>query len=131
MTEPAVTSFRDLKLPEPLLKALESVGYETPSPIQSQAIPPLLEGHDLLLELRVVQVGVAVGRLVLAVNGRQALSQPADVLAAHAGSDRFVDTVSSNEYRRFIARMGKNRGAEQAGNNKECCRSNIHGGRLL
>ncbi len=48
MTEPAVTSFRDLKLPEPLLKALESVGYETPSPIQSQAIPPLLEGHDLL-----------------------------------------------------------------------------------
>lgn len=44
----ANTSFRDLNLPAPLLAALESVGYETPSPIQRQAIPVLLEGSDLL-----------------------------------------------------------------------------------
>lgn len=41
-------SFRDLKLSEPLLTALDEVGYETPSPIQAQAIPHLLKGLDLL-----------------------------------------------------------------------------------
>ena len=43
-----VTSFRDLKLPALLLSALDEVGYETPSPIQAQAIPHLLKGLDLL-----------------------------------------------------------------------------------
>ncbi|MCU7855419.1 MAG: DEAD/DEAH box helicase, partial [Candidatus Thiodiazotropha sp. (ex Lucinoma borealis)] len=45
---PSVTSFRDLNLPKPLLTALDEVGYETPSPIQAQTIPYLLEGLDLL-----------------------------------------------------------------------------------
>jgi ATP-dependent RNA helicase DeaD len=45
---PSAVSFRDLNLPGPLLAALDEVGYETPSPIQSQAIPYLLEGMDLL-----------------------------------------------------------------------------------
>ncbi len=40
--------FSDLKLAAPLLRALEEVGYETPSPIQAQAIPHLLKGLDLL-----------------------------------------------------------------------------------
>ncbi len=44
----AVASFSDLQLAAPLLKALEEVGYETPSPIQAQAIPHLLKGLDLL-----------------------------------------------------------------------------------
>mgnify|MGYP001822183621 CR=1 FL=1 len=37
-----------LGLPDPILAALADVGYETPSPIQAQAIPLLLAGHDLL-----------------------------------------------------------------------------------
>ncbi|MEL0583822.1 MAG: DEAD/DEAH box helicase [Candidatus Thiodiazotropha sp. (ex. Lucinoma kazani)] len=45
---PSVTSFRDLNLPKPLLTALDEVGYETPSPIQAQTIPYLLQGQDLL-----------------------------------------------------------------------------------
>ena len=40
--------FSDLPLPLPFLKAVEKAGYETPSPIQEKAIPPLLEGSDLL-----------------------------------------------------------------------------------
>ncbi|MGI9323633.1 MAG: DEAD/DEAH box helicase [Pseudomonadales bacterium] len=44
----ASTSFSDLNLPPPVLAALDAVGYETPSPIQVQAIPILLKGHDLL-----------------------------------------------------------------------------------
>ncbi len=43
-----MTSFADLRLSEPLLAALRDVGYETPSPIQVQAIPPLLEGRDVI-----------------------------------------------------------------------------------
>ncbi len=40
--------FNDLSLIEPLLRALEAEGYERPTPIQEQAIPPVLEGRDLL-----------------------------------------------------------------------------------
>nr|CAA6808942.1 MAG: DEAD-box ATP-dependent RNA helicase CshA (EC [uncultured Thiotrichaceae bacterium] len=40
--------FNDLALAEPILQAIREVGYETPSPIQAESIPPLLEGHDLL-----------------------------------------------------------------------------------
>jgi len=40
--------FTDLGLPEPLLKALAAVGYESPSPIQAATIPPLLAGRDVL-----------------------------------------------------------------------------------
>ena len=42
------TTFADLGLPAPLLEALDDVGYETPSPIQAQTIPPLLLGMDVL-----------------------------------------------------------------------------------
>ncbi|HEV8693143.1 MAG TPA: DEAD/DEAH box helicase, partial [Lysobacter sp.] len=40
--------FTDLALPEPLLRALADVGYESPSPIQAATIPPLLAGRDVL-----------------------------------------------------------------------------------
>jgi ATP-dependent RNA helicase RhlE len=39
--------FDDLGLAQPILKALHASGYDTPTPIQMQAIPPLLEGRDL------------------------------------------------------------------------------------
>ena len=41
-------SFVELGLPEPLLRALADVGYETPSPIQAATIPPLLAGRDMV-----------------------------------------------------------------------------------
>ena len=43
-----VSSFRELDLPDYLLTVLDEVGYEIPTPIQSQAIPHLLKGLDLL-----------------------------------------------------------------------------------
>lgn len=48
MTTNVETTFKDLGLPEPILQALEKVGYEKPSPIQAESIPLLLDGHDLL-----------------------------------------------------------------------------------
>lgn len=41
-------TFNDLKLIEPILDSLKKEGYETPTPIQEQAIPIVLEGNDLL-----------------------------------------------------------------------------------
>ncbi len=39
--------FDTLGLADPVLRALKSGGYADPTPIQQQAIPPLMEGHDL------------------------------------------------------------------------------------
>ena len=41
-------SFQSLGLSEALLKAVSKKGYTTPSPIQQKAIPPVLEGKDVL-----------------------------------------------------------------------------------
>jgi ATP-dependent RNA helicase DeaD len=43
-----MTAFADLGLSESTLQALQDVGYEKPSPIQEQAIPPLLAGSDII-----------------------------------------------------------------------------------
>ncbi len=40
-------TFNDLRLTEPFLLALEGVGYKSPTPIQEQAIIPVLEGKDI------------------------------------------------------------------------------------
>src|ERR1700683_3206673 len=44
----SLTQFSDLGLAAPLLRALSQEGYETPTPIQAQAIPDVLAGRDLL-----------------------------------------------------------------------------------
>ncbi len=41
-------NFEDLKLAPAILKAVREQGYENPTPIQAQAIPAVLDGHDLL-----------------------------------------------------------------------------------
>jgi ATP-dependent RNA helicase DeaD len=43
-----MTTFADLGLDPDLLGAVRDLGYEAPSPIQEQAIPPLLEGLDVI-----------------------------------------------------------------------------------
>src|SRR5215218_7239077 len=43
-----MTAFDTLGLAEPILEALRDVGYESPSPIQEQAIPELLAGRDVI-----------------------------------------------------------------------------------
>ncbi|MFA4927078.1 MAG: DEAD/DEAH box helicase [Patulibacter sp.] len=43
-----MTAFADLRLSEPVLEALREIGYEKPSPIQAQGMPPMLEGRDVI-----------------------------------------------------------------------------------
>ncbi len=42
-----MTKFSDLGLAEPIQRALAAKGYDVPTPIQVQSIPPLLQGRDL------------------------------------------------------------------------------------
>lgn len=48
LTPPISLRFDEMALAAPILKAIGEVGYETPSPIQAESIPLLLDGHDLL-----------------------------------------------------------------------------------
>jgi len=43
-----MTKFNDLPLLEVIIKNVHDAGYESPTPIQAQSIPPLIEGRDLL-----------------------------------------------------------------------------------
>ena len=43
-----MTSFKDLGLSKTYVNAVERLGYTSPTAIQEQAIPPVLEGHDLI-----------------------------------------------------------------------------------
>jgi superfamily II DNA/RNA helicase len=45
-------NFRDFGLAEPLLRAVLQEGYTVATPIQAQAIPTVLEGHDVIGLLR-------------------------------------------------------------------------------
>ena len=44
----ASTGFDALGLPQQVLNAVRKVGFETPSPIQAQTIPVLMDGHDVV-----------------------------------------------------------------------------------
>jgi ATP-dependent RNA helicase RhlE len=48
LLEQVLTNFSSLNLAEPIAKAVAAEGYSTPTPIQAQAIPPVLAGKDLL-----------------------------------------------------------------------------------
>ncbi|AGT08193.1 ATP-dependent RNA helicase RhlE [Paracoccus aminophilus JCM 7686] len=47
-TKAHMTKFSDLKLDPKVLKAISEAGYDSPTPIQAGAIPPALEGRDVL-----------------------------------------------------------------------------------
>ncbi len=45
---PVQVLYKDFALSEPLKRALSDLNYDTPTPIQAQAIPPIIEGRDVL-----------------------------------------------------------------------------------
>ncbi len=67
-----MTTFTDLGLPAPILQALAAEGYETPTPIQTGAIPHVLAGRDLL---GIAQTGTGkTAAFALPILGRLMLS---------------------------------------------------------
>ncbi|HEX7351274.1 DEAD/DEAH box helicase [Brachybacterium sp.] len=106
---PAGPSFDDIDLPAPLRRAVDELGFTTPSAIQAQAIPPLLEGRDVI---GVAQTGTGktaafglpllaaidpnlrqVQALVLAPT-RELAMQVADAIASFATSLGGLDVVA-------------------------------------
>ncbi len=84
-------SFRDLALIEPLLKALDDVGYKTPSPIQAQVIPHMLQGKDVLGQAQTGKVNSGVctahlSRIDLRQKDPQVLGPGTDPRTCHPGS---------------------------------------------
>ncbi|GAA4242984.1 MULTISPECIES: DEAD/DEAH box helicase [Winogradskyella] len=72
-------SFKSLGLSEPLLQAIQKKGYETPSPIQAKAIPPVLEGKDVLASAQTgtgKTAGFTLPLLHLLSNGSQQRHRP-------------------------------------------------------
>jgi ATP-independent RNA helicase DbpA len=47
-----MTAFSDLKLSEPLLRALEAIGHVQMTPVQAHGLPPILEGLDVVAQAR-------------------------------------------------------------------------------
>lgn len=68
-----VADFSSFGLPEPILRAVNEIGYETPSPIQAAAIEPLLAGKDIFGQ---AQTGTGkTAAFALPLLGRLDLSQ--------------------------------------------------------
>ncbi|MCC2981634.1 DEAD/DEAH box helicase [Sphingomonas sp. IC4-52] len=73
-------SFSDLGLAEPLVRALETKGYETPTPIQRDAIPIVLTGRDLL---GIAQTGTGKTAAFVLPSIQRLLSSEKRVLPTH------------------------------------------------
>ncbi len=92
-------TFEELNLSDDLLKALDEYGYENPTPIQEQAIPPLLEGKDVLA---VAQTGT--GKTA-------AFSLPVIQHIANAGTQtgrRRIKALVVTPTRELAAQIGEN-----------------------
>ncbi|HEX5417750.1 MAG TPA: DEAD/DEAH box helicase, partial [Chloroflexota bacterium] len=45
-----MASFADLGIVAPILRALDEMGYEEPSPVQEHSIPSMLQGRDVVVQ---------------------------------------------------------------------------------
>ena len=81
--------FISLNLCQPLLDALDEIGYVSPTPIQAQAIPDLIEGRDIL---GCAQTGTGKNRSIRLANPRCDGQRSVDRLTPHPRSNDVPDT---------------------------------------
>ena len=95
MTTPAApTTFAALGLIPPLLQALETLGYATPTPVQAQAIPAVLAGRDLMAAAQTGTAGSAP-LLLHALYPVLCLAQP---VAGKVESELILDVTLQSLY---------------------------------
>ncbi len=87
-------------LSEPVLKALDEVGYESPSPIQTQTIPPLLAGRDVVGQAQTGSGKTAAFALPLL--SRLALDRPGPLALALTPTRELALQVAE-AFRRYAA----------------------------
>ncbi|MGA0808536.1 MAG: DEAD/DEAH box helicase [Burkholderiaceae bacterium] len=86
-----MSSFTELGLAEPLLRAVSSLGYEKPTPIQAQVIPKMIAGHDVI---GIAQTGTGkTASFVLPILNRLAAQKLDHVAAPKAGSRAFTTLI--------------------------------------
>lgn len=95
-------TFKTLALSDALLKALNDAGYETPSPIQAQSIPPLLEGHDLLGQAQTGTGKTAAFALPFLSNINISLRQPQILVLAPTRELAIQVAEAFQSYARYI-----------------------------
>ena len=80
--------FADLALRPELLHALAGLGYEEPTPIQREAIPPLLQGRDVLGQSATGtgKTAASIGMPLLVLNGRNLATYCAGLDGAPCGT---------------------------------------------
>jgi ATP-dependent RNA helicase RhlE len=93
---PTLASFSELGLVDPLLRALHDEKYVHPTPIQAQAIPPLLAGRDLLGCAR-TGTGKTAAFVLPILQRLSAKSRDADARGASKGSVRALIVVPTRE----------------------------------
>ena len=78
-------NFRDFGLAEPIVRAISKEGYSVATPIQAQAIPVVLKGHDVI---GIAQTGTGktaafalpiINQLITAKAGRESGHRPVQV----------------------------------------------------
>ena len=74
---PPLTKFTELGLAEPILRALSSEGYESPTPIQAEFIPEMLAGRDLV-GIAQTGTGKTAAFLLPILNGLAAAGGPVE-----------------------------------------------------
>ncbi len=97
-----VADFSSLGLPGPLLAALAEVGYETPSPIQAQAIPLLMQGRDLLGQAQTGTGKTAAFALPLLARIDPALKHPQLLVLAPTRELALQVSEAMQTYARFL-----------------------------
>ena len=91
-------TFKELGLSAPILKAIATQGYETPSPIQAKAIPAVLDGRDVMAAAQTgtgktagftlpILENLSTGRRAQANHVRTLILTPTRELAAQVGEN--------------------------------------------
>ncbi|HMO18022.1 MAG TPA: DEAD/DEAH box helicase [Oligoflexia bacterium] len=125
-SEISSNGFKDLLLPESILKALQEAGYSKPSPIQAETIPLLLKGHDVVGQaqtgtgktaafalplLSKLSKKIGLPQVLVLAPTRELSIQVADSFrgyAKHIGGVKVVPIYGGQDYRRQFALLEQN-----------------------
>ena len=98
-------SFSKLGLSDPILKAIQESGYTTPTPIQAKAIPPILNGDDVLAAAQTGTGKTAGFTLPLLEQMGKKNAQTADKTKKHKP---VIRTLILTPTRELAAQVGEN-----------------------